>query len=182
MAAAGMRRAGGVRKPYNSRPPHGGGLDEQTQLSGRTQDWIKLGGKVILTLRDDEDCGLPALPCRPMMRTTHDPCKPGATHDSSCDPADRPSLPSALVPDPLCPGPDRDRARGPHRVFLSRSWKTTEAARRRLHRADQDDDRAGDLLHRGARHLLDGRPQTSWPGGAEVAGLFRDGLDGRACG
>jgi aerobic C4-dicarboxylate transport protein len=46
-----------------------------------------------LTLRDDEDCGLPALPCRPMMRTTHDPCKPGATHDSSCDPADRPSLP-----------------------------------------------------------------------------------------
>jgi hypothetical protein len=31
-----------------------------------------------------------------------------------------------------------------------------EAARRRLHRADQDDDRAGNLLHRGAWHLLDG--------------------------
>ena len=73
-------------------------------------------------------------------------------------------------------------ARRPDRLALSRPRQGAEAARRRLHRADQDDDRAGDLLHRGARHLLDGRSEARRPGRPEGADLFRGGLDGGAGG
>ena len=64
--------------------------------------------------------------------------------------------------------------------FYPRSRQGAEAARRRLHRADQDDDRAGDLLHRRARHFLDGRSEARRPCRPEGADLFRGGLDGGA--
>ena len=67
-----------------------------------------------------------------------------------------------------------------HRLFLSGHRQGAEAARRRLHRADQDDDRADHLLHRGARHRLDGRPQEGRPRRRQDADLFRGGLDAGA--
>ncbi|MGY3369034.1 hypothetical protein ACVWZL_006159 [Bradyrhizobium sp. GM2.4] len=112
-----------------------------------------------------------------MMQIKQDQYVRGLFYDTHCDPASRPPPAPALVQDPLHSGADRDRTRGARRLFLSRSRQGPEAARRRFHRADQDDDRAGDLLHRGARHLLDGRPQARRSGRAEVADLFRDGLD-----
>ena len=61
--------------------------------------------------------------------------------------------------------------------FFPKTGDPDEAARRRLHRAHQDDDRAGDLLHRRARHRLDERPQEDRPHRPQDAGLFRGGLD-----
>src|SRR5258706_15499801 len=43
--------------------------------------------------------------------------------------------------------------------------------------ADQDDDRAGDILHGGARHLLDGRSEARRPCRFEDACLLRSRLD-----
>ena len=57
----------------------------------------------------------------------------------------------ALVCDPLRPGADCHRYRRPGRPFFPRDRHCAEAAWRRLHRADQDDDRTGDLLHGRAR-------------------------------
>ena len=61
--------------------------------------------------------------------------------------------------------------------FFPKIGDPDEAARRRLHRADQDDDRAGDLLHRGARHRVDERSQKDRPRRPQDARLFRGGLD-----
>ena len=87
--------------------------------------------------------------------------------------------PPSLVHDPLRPGADRHRAGHPARSLLSQDRDPDEAARRRLHRADQDDDRAGDLLHRRPRHIVDERSQEDRPYRVEDAHLFRGRLDRR---
>ena len=99
-----------------------------------------------------------------------------ASHGHRDDPSRRPS--SAVVLDPLCSGPDRDRVRYSARALLSGPWQADEAPRRRLHRADQDDDRADHFLHRRPRHFVDGRSEACRARRPESAGLFRDGLDG----
>ncbi len=48
-----------------------------------------------------------------------------------------------------------------------------EVARRRLHRAHQDDDRADHLLHHRARHRVDRRPEEGRPRRPQGADLFR---------
>ena len=60
-----------------------------------------------------------------------------------------------LVQGSLCPGADRDPARRPGRLAVAASChqRLDQGARRRLHQADQDGDRADHLLHRGVRHL-----------------------------
>src|SRR3954463_6048368 len=56
----------------------------------------------------------------------------GKQYDTSRNPASRSPQASALVQNSLCPGADRDRARGARRLFLSGSRQGAEAARRRL--------------------------------------------------
>src|SRR4029077_5035568 len=52
-----------------------------------------------------------------------------------------------LVHSSLYSGPARDPRRRPHRPLISTRRRRAQTARRRLHCAHQDDDRAGHLLH-----------------------------------
>ncbi len=85
-----------------------------------------------------------------------------------------------MVQNPLRAGADRDSAWRYCRPVLPASRQGAEAARRRLHRPDQDDDRAGDLLHGRARHFVDGRSEARRPCRAQGLDLFRSRLDDRA--
>ena len=88
----------------------------------------------------------------------------------------------ALVQDTLCSGADRDRARRAGRLAVARpgDQRLDQGARRRLHQADQDGDRADHLLHGGLRHLAHPGRQEGRPRRRQGAGLFRGRLDLRA--
>ena len=73
---------------------------------------------------------------------------------------DVPPVQEAPLPLSLHPGACGGRDRRPARVFPARAPRPDEAARRRLHQADQDDDRADHLLHRRDRHRQDGRHEA----------------------
>ena len=81
----------------------------------------------------------------------------------------------AILHAPLCAGARRHRHRNPARAFLSAAWRADEAARRRLHQADQDDDRAHYLLHRRARHRQHGGHEEGRARRAQGADLLRSG-------
>ncbi len=83
-----------------------------------------------------------------------------------------------LVQDPLCPGADRHPARRHCRLALARSrhQRLDQGARRRLHQADPDADRADHLLHGRFRHFPYPGRQQGRPGRRQGAGLFRDRL------
>ena len=66
------------------------------------------------------------------------------------------------------------------RILRPEARAPAEAARRRLYRADQDDDRAGHLLHHRAWHRVDGRSQEGRPRRHQDAVLFRSGFDAGA--
>ena len=88
----------------------------------------------------------------------------------------------ALVQGALCAGADRHRARRRSSAGCGRlrHQRLDQGARRRLHQADQDGDRADHLLHRGVGHRpYPGRPEGR-PGRRQGAGLFRDRLVLRA--
>ena len=88
----------------------------------------------------------------------------------------------ALVQDPLRSGVVRDPARDRGRLAVAQSCdqRLDQGARRRLHQADQDGDRADHLLHRRLRHFAyPGRPQGR-PRRHQGAALFRDRLVLRA--
>ena len=80
----------------------------------------------------------------------------------------------------LCAGAHRNRDRHPAGAFLSGYRRGDEAARRRLHQADQDADRADHLLHCGARHCQHGGHEEGRPGWPKGADLFRDRDDAGA--
>ena len=61
---------------------------------------------------------------------------------------------------------------GIHRPLLSQYRRSAQAAGRRLHFADQDDDRPGDILHGGARHRLDDRPEEAGRVGVKTLVYF----------
>src|SRR6266850_4568568 len=84
---------------------------------------------------------------------------------------------TTLVSHPLCPGAVGDRCWRDARLLLSGCRKGNEAARRRLYCADQDDDRARDLLHGGARNRLNRRHAQGWTNWCQNAVVFRDGID-----
>ena len=85
----------------------------------------------------------------------------------------------ALVPGSLRPGLDCDRARRAVRLAVAYACdqRLDQGARRRLHQADQDGDRADHLLHRGIRHRAYTRCQEGRPDRRQGAGLFRGRLD-----
>ena len=64
--------------------------------------------------------------------------------------------------------------------FYPEHRRLDEAARRRLHQADQDADRADHLLHRGARHRQHGGHEEGRPRRREGADLLRGDDDDRA--
>ena len=88
----------------------------------------------------------------------------------------------ALVQGSLCSGADRHRARRAGRLAVARpcDQRLDQGARRRLHQADQDGDRADHLLHRGLGHRPYPGCQEGRPHRRQGAGLFRDRLDLRA--
>ena len=77
-------------------------------------------------------------------------------------------------------GADRDRARRGARHRQPRAGPGDASARRGIHQAREDDHRAGDLPHGGARHRQDGRPQARRPDRHQGADLLRGGDDARA--
>ena len=90
------------------------------------------------------------------------------------------TAPRRLVHHPLRSSSDCDCRRHSHRPLLSEHRRRAQAARRRLHLADQDDDRAGDFLHGRARHRLHARPQEDRPHRHQNAVLLRGGIDAGA--
>ena len=88
----------------------------------------------------------------------------------------------ALVPGSLRSGPDRHRARRAGRLAVAGpcDQRLDQGARRRLHQADQDGDRADHLLHRGIRHRAYPGCQEGRPHRRQGAGLFRSRLHLRA--
>ena len=62
------------------------------------------------------------------------------------------------------------------RAFLSADRRALKPLGDAFINADQDDDRAGDFLHRGARHRFDGRSQEDRPGRRQDVVLFRGGV------
>src|ERR1043166_5043712 len=71
---------------------------------------------------------------------------PGVTHGRQ-----------ALLPEPLFSSPPCNRDWGSAWLLLTPYRRGDETARRRIHQADQDDDRTHHLLHGRARHSRHGK-------------------------
>ena len=91
-----------------------------------------------------------------------------------------PSGKEAAVSPALRAGAGCDRARCGCRSFCARVRRSTQAARRCLHQAGEDDHRAGDLRHRGDRDCRNARSEGSGQRGGQGLRLFPHLLDPRA--